>query len=231
MNEKVLILEETLEKNEHLKNADKISKSFDEVRKEKHQLDKCWSKKFTALETKTEAEINKLDTNMKQKSFESETKLQQGQFKLKELLEDNRNKIEELKLKLETEKKSIKVNKVTFKCEECGQIVSSKTDLKVHVRSCHPKHISCDHCEMSFSESWIYEKHLKIHSEAKSYECTECEKKFYLKWRFSQHMKVHSSSKVKHCHYFNNGKTCPFKEVGCKFKHTNSIECRNKNNG
>ena len=45
------------------------------MRKEKHQLDKCWSKKFTALETKTEAEIKKLDTNMKQKSFEFGNKI------------------------------------------------------------------------------------------------------------------------------------------------------------
>ena len=181
------------------------------------------------METKTEADRNKPVTDVKQKSFAAETKLHQEQLKLNVLLEDNRKKTEELEQKLEAEKKSIKVKKVSFKCEECGQILNTKTDLKEHVRTSHPKHISCNHCEISFSESWIYEKHLKTHNEATSFECTECEKKFYLKWRFSQHMKVHSSPKVKHCHYFNNNKICPFEEVGCKFKHINSIECHNKN--
>ena len=28
------------------------------------------------------------------------------------------------------------------------------------------------------------------------------------------------------CHFFNNGKVCPFEEIGCKFKHVESKECR-----
>jgi hypothetical protein len=29
----------------------------------------------------------------------------------------------------------------------------------------------------------------------------------------------------KYCHYFNNGKRCPFAEIGCKFNHELSNEC------
>ena len=143
---------------------------MDEVRKEKNELEKFWSNKFAALETKTEADRDKLVTDVKQKSFAAETKFHQEQLKLNVLLEDNRKKTEELEQKLEAEKKSIKVKKVSFKCEECGQILNTKTDLKEHVRTSHPKHISCNHCEISFSESWIYEKHLKTHHEATSFE-------------------------------------------------------------
>ena len=54
-----------------------ISKTFDEVRNDKHELKKFWSEKFLALETKTKADRNKYDADVKQKSFESEKKLQQ----------------------------------------------------------------------------------------------------------------------------------------------------------
>ena len=140
LNEKVLILEKAFEKNEYIKHTDKIAKTFDEVRNEKNELNKFWNEKFLALETKTDADRSKLDADIKQKSFQSEAKLQQEQVKLNGLLEDNRSKIKELELKIETEKKSIKVKRVIFTCEECGHILDSKIDLKLHVKSNHPKH-------------------------------------------------------------------------------------------
>ena len=30
----------------------------------------------------------------------------------------------------------------------------------------------------------------------------------------------------KFCHFFNNGKNCPFEEIGCKFQHTSANRCR-----
>ena len=30
------------------------------------------------------------------------------------------------------------------------------------------------------------------------------------------------------CHYFNNGKACPFDKIGCKFRHENSPFCISK---
>ena len=66
-------LEETFEKNDYIKHKDKISKTFDEVRNDKHELNQFWSEKFLALETKTKADRNKHDADVKQKSCESET--------------------------------------------------------------------------------------------------------------------------------------------------------------
>ena len=42
-------------------------------------------------------------------------------------------------------------------------------------------------------------------------------------------MKKHEEShgKIgKFCHFFNNGKNCPFEEIGCKFQHTSANKCR-----
>ena len=88
LNEKVLKLAETFEKNDYIKHTAKISKTVDEVRNDKHELKKFWREKFLALETKTKADRNKHDADVKQKSCESETKLFKG------LLEDNSHMIE-----------------------------------------------------------------------------------------------------------------------------------------
>ena len=29
----------------------------------------------------------------------------------------------------------------------------------------------------------------------------------------------------RYCHYYNNGKICPFEEIGCKFRHEHSPAC------
>jgi hypothetical protein len=40
------------------------------------------------------------------------------------------------------------------------------------------------------------------------------------------HGKIHSDRSTKYCHYFNNGKVCPFEELGCKFLHILSEKCK-----
>ena len=107
---------------------------------------------------------------------------------------------------MQTQNKFCLEAKVCFKCDECGIFLKTKINLKLYVKTSHPKHITCDLCESTFFESWRYEVHLKTHSKTKEHKCEECGKEFYLKWRFLQHMKTHSCPKVKHCHYLNNYK-------------------------
>ena len=230
INEKVLVLEKAFVKNEYLRHNEKIGKAFEEIKNDKVQLNNFWSERFIALEEKTEADKIELHEDIEQKKFETEVVRHQEQLQLKELLEVNKRKIEQVEERLETQKKFIKTNTISIKCEECRQIFKTRADLKSHVRSSHPKHITCNQCELSFTESWQLEMHLKTHNAVKEFKCDECGKEFYLKWRFSQHIKTHKCPKVKHCHYFNNNKVCPYEEVGCKFKHTKSSQCRNKNN-
>ena len=33
---------------------------------------------------------------------------------------------------------------------------------------------------------------------------------------------------MKHCHYFNNDKVCPYEEIGCMFRHEKSEPCKYK---
>ena len=56
------------------------------------------------------------------------------------------------------------------------------------------------------------------------FKCNKCTKEFTLKWRLKKHLNIHQFE-VNYCHYFNNGKVCPFEEYGCKFKHEESSNC------
>ena len=47
-----------------------------------------------------------------------------------------------------------------------------------------------------------------------------------MKWRLLKHKSIHDSDKNRPCHYYNNNKVCPFEELGCKFAHKISGECK-----
>ena len=230
INEKVLVLENAFVKNEYLRSNEKIGKAFEEIKNDKEQLNNFWSKRFIALEEKTVSDKIELHEDIEQKKCETEAELHQKQLQLKELLEDNKKKIEQVENRLETQKSFTNPKTKSIQCEECRQTCVTRAELKSHIRDSHPKQISCNQCESSFRESWQLEIHLKTHNALKDFKCEDCGKEFYLKWRFSQHMKTHKSPKVKHCHYFNNNKVCPYEEVGCKFQHKKSSEFRNRNN-
>ena len=83
----------------------------------------------------------------------------------------------------------------------------------------------CKECTESFDVAWMLEKHLDNHSLQKEFKCDECEKEFHLKWRLKKHILSHQSVKTKYCHYYNNKKTCPFTDIGCKFLHKTSEVC------
>jgi hypothetical protein len=38
-------------------------------------------------------------------------------------------------------------------------------------------------------------------------------------------MRLHEENNIKHCHYFNNAKSCPYEKLGCKFLHTIAKKC------
>ena len=107
----------------------------------------------------------------------------------------------------------------------CDKIVKVKPNLKEHTRSMHPKTYECEICDETFMESWKMEEHLEHHGNERPFKCSICNKGFYMKWRMEKHTSDHRAD-VKFCHYFNNGKPCPYEKVGCKFKHETAPECR-----
>ena len=38
-------------------------------------------------------------------------------------------------------------------------------------------------------------------------------------------MRLHEETNIKHCHYYNNDKFCPYEELGCKFLNTVAEIC------
>ena len=116
------------------------------------------------------------------------------------------------------------------KCAECNQSFVSKGLLKKHKekhnkRIVSAKSIRCNHCGEIFKENWLLEVHMKSHADAETFECELCSKTFQSKWRLGKHRDIHSNPETKKCHYFNNEKTCPFEEIGCKFLHEDSEMC------
>ena len=118
-----------------------------------------------------------------------------------------------------------------FSCDHCRYSISSKKELKEHVKMCHPKDIRCKLCDTAFEENHMLEYHLQnVHNEKKSFKCNDCERTFVLQWRLDKHVKMHSPKKVvKTCHYFNNGRLCPFQDIGCMFLHSNAPFCKYSN--
>ena len=69
--------------------------------------------------------------------------------------------------------------------------------------------------------------HIKTdHDKHQTFECDKCEKHFVIEWRLKKHMHLHTQINIKRCHYFNNEKTYPFNELGCKFQHSVAEKCK-----
>ena len=82
------------------------------------------------------------------------------------------------------------------------------------------KVLKCNLCEMTFDRFSDLETHLITSHEApRAFHCNQCEKTFVTKWRLRKHMRIHSEKFTRICHYFKDGKLCPFEELGCKFLH------------
>ena len=138
--------------------------------------------------------------NLKIGNLESEYKTVTNSItKRAKYLEDNRNYIEELKEDVKCLKTFDRERKV------CEISVKSHREMK------RRKVDRCNICEESFQYSHELEIHMKMHTSDKPYRCKKCGKGFYLACRLSKHMEIHDDLKKKRaCHYFNNGKNCPY---------------------
>ena len=150
------------------------------------------------------------------------------QGKIKELERTVKEVVKQLgyyQEEIKTVKGIAKPDKEEFKCAQCEQTCSTKKALKDHRKENHTKSILCQLCDESFLENWKLETHLKTHAEAKKFKCDTCSKEFSLEWRMRKHMESHENKNGKRCHYFNNFKTCPYEEIGCKYLHEVSDKC------
>ena len=152
------------------------------------------------------------------------------QLKVKELEAQLKIVIEKLNDSDKSPVSSSQKGESGFKCEECGDIFLKKSLLKRHRQENHRKNVSCEECGETFDQHWKLEVHLKTHDTIDKFTCNICQKTFQVKWRLRKHMDMHINKNVKKCHFFNNDKTCPFEEIGCKFVHEVSAICFFKDN-
>ena len=98
--------------------------------------------------------------------------------------------------------------------------------MKIHKKTQHLKTFRCKKCDETFHVSKDLEIHIKSHRNCEEFKCDDCEKVFYLKWRLSKHKEIHNKDSLRHCHYYDNGKSCPLEEVGCMFLQKDSAPCK-----
>ena len=115
---------------------------------------------------------------------------------------------------------------MTKNVKKCSKIFRNKSASKGHLVKDHEIKFTCKYCSETFDESVKFEVHLNSHQECTKFKCGECDKEFNLKWRLKKHKTLHQNDNIPSCHYYNNSKNCPFDEIGCKFLHKDSRQCK-----
>ena len=115
-----------------------------------------------------------------------------------------------------------KIDKINDEMEMTRKNIKDKEEKE---RSHTP--MKCNLCGKSYKRFIDLETHIMTnHEKYDVFPCDKCEKVFVVKWRLKKHMQLHSENFAQHCHYFNNGKECPFEAIGCKFLHSVSQLCQ-----
>ena len=146
---------------------------------------------------------------------------------LENRLNDSDGKVKILENKLAKKEEVLEnIDEIQIKCKICEEILESKKSLRKHMKESHQTQIKCFICEKAFNRNSDLETHIEeCHEESERHKCDKCEKKFALKWRLKKHIESHSKESNKFCHFFNNGKMCPFEKIGCMFLHQPSASC------
>ena len=176
-----------------------------------------------AAKKKTVKELSDMVENLVEKIKHLEEKVKKMSY-----LEEKIKHLEENVKRSNKGFESFKSNEVqkSIKCSKCNCIFETKRLLRNHMKDKHSD-INCDTCGITFDEQWKYEKHLaKEHDKEKTFDCETCDESFFTKWRLKKHERSHDEPNIKFCHYYNNFKKCPYKEIGCKFRHVESEQCK-----
>ena len=183
-----------------------------------------------------------LTNNDKKEPIEKTVKLLQETVKMLldkvEMLEGTLEDCK-LKIKAQNEKTSVKIDDternlegfkfVILNCKKCDATFKSMKELKLHINHEHPSCFKCKVCDNSFNKRCSLEVHMKTHDLEKEFKCELCDKEFFLGWRLRRHVNGHDNVK-KFCHFYNNQNECPYEELGCKFEHQISPDCKFKEN-
>ena len=169
-------------------------------------------------------------------TLDEQYKLITGAIELKKSrLDDIDKRVESVEAEIDSIKKQKQALTTSdnVKCRFCDDIFLTRKEHTQHIETYHINKSKCSQCDKSFTTSSQLENHLlehmgdSKHGTLKKYNCEKCGKIFSFRWRFEKHSKMHDSeSTMRKCHYFNNGKFCPFEKLGCKFLHEEAIKCK-----
>ena len=110
-----------------------------------------------------------------------------------------------------------------FQCNKCKERFSTTKELKKHKQRsvvCQAS-FECDQCELTYTSENQLSRHKQKHGK---FSCKECDREFNFEGLLEPHIEVvHKTMKI-FCHYFNNGKDCPFDEQ-CIFAHEDAKDC------
>ena len=112
----------------------------------------------------------------------------------------------------------------SFLCHKCSKNFQTNEALKNHMRNHQDKKesVKCFECDLEFNEEWKMLAHKKNRTNVK---CDKCDKIFRCQVIKEKHMSISHDDKIVYCHYFNNGKKCPY-ENKCIFIHEDSEICK-----
>ena len=131
-----------------------------------------------------------------------------------------------LKINDVKEDKKAMNRKTKLKCFKCEKTFTTKPLLVNHIAESHRKNIECDQCDSTFTQMYDLEHHIEsIHQAKQNFKCNQCNLSFFTNWRLQKHTRMHSKNGKK-CHFFNNGKLCPYEKLGCRFEHEVSQKCK-----
>ena len=175
---------------------------------------------------KTVKELNDIVEILEGKIVHLEEKVKQLE-RLEEKIKFLEDDVKRYKGYQDKETEILNGKKENRNCRKCDLTLETTKLLKDHMKTTHSKEIKCKDCGSIFDEQWNLEKHLhQEHGNEKTFSCEHCDERFYTNWRLKKHIKSHDEGNEKFCHYYNNFKECPYKELGCMFKHARSEQCR-----
>ena len=78
-----------------------------------------------------------------------------------------------------------------FGCPKCSKTFSKALTLQNHRKKKHNVlHEECPHCQKTFSSSYLWTRHILVHSDKRPYVCS-CDKTFKTKTELQSHQKIH----------------------------------------
>ena len=159
-----------------------------------------------------------MSSRMSQKDLEEEFKKRASELKNLILLTEKLFKKYEKCLKIKAS--------ACFQCKICEQECSNIKDLQENKKE---KHITSEEfkwydCDRIFKSQKKLDDHEKTNEK---FEWDECDKVFQYEGLLERHVDaVHSDSDcIIYCHYYNNGKECPFGDV-CIFENEELEKCK-----